>query len=679
MRLEEITATAHPEGNRIDLCWRHPDPGGFPGVRVVRREGTHPTSPDPDPSSPSEGRIVASTDPEPDQARVTVGAGGLWRAIDQGLAGETVYYYALFPFRGDPPEYDVDRRNRSAAMATGPYDMAGQMAELLPAIYHRYDGDGGPLRRFLELSGSQLDCVYSFARALLSVHDLDLVDGRLLPLLAEWIGWKTDYRLEIDAQRQEIRHAPALYQTIGGIPTVEATVRRLTGWGCRSKEFVHNVFLSNRPERLNLWARRLNAPGAGAEPGELLSLNFAYEGRPAVVRDGAGVLWLFYQTWKRERWELWYKTFSAAHGISPSRPVDDLGPSQQGRHPAAAIRGETLHVFWDRFDAAAREWRIGHLSHDLTGGPPPATSLPGDGPAERRSPAAIVEQGGPGLWLFWLERTGSRWQLRYNRHDGTAWELAPSAVFPVDGPEDPRVDDDVFVLFHPTDPSQRIWVFWTRQETVIYRVKQGLDAAASDWSPIRALPKADPGDHDREPAAAVDAAGNLEVFWSSNRGGGWSIRRRVLDAGTHAWGPAERLTDSPYSQRNPLPLAAGDGGLLIYRSNRSIAYGSEIHGATETIDGRYAGSTTVDAKNAAKIALRGDLGDFQTYTYDAGRGGERSPDDWYARDTLGLYLVPDTADVPTIENGRARLERVLGDFLPATARAVLIVQPETVP
>ena len=45
MRLNKITATPHPTGNRIDLTWVNPDPDQYPGVRVVRREGTYPTSP----------------------------------------------------------------------------------------------------------------------------------------------------------------------------------------------------------------------------------------------------------------------------------------------------------------------------------------------------------------------------------------------------------------------------------------------------------------------------------------------------------------------------------------------------------------------------------------------------------------------------------------------------------
>lgn len=46
MRLENITAVPHPQGNRIDLRWNNPTPAEYPGIRVVRRESTYPVSPD---------------------------------------------------------------------------------------------------------------------------------------------------------------------------------------------------------------------------------------------------------------------------------------------------------------------------------------------------------------------------------------------------------------------------------------------------------------------------------------------------------------------------------------------------------------------------------------------------------------------------------------------------------
>jgi hypothetical protein len=101
VRLTNITAAAHRDGNRVELSWTNPAPQQAPGVRVVRRTGTHATGPD-------DGVVVAH-------------AIGLTSASDIGLQGETVYYYTLFPFSGTPPVYSPDPHNQISAMPIAPY------------------------------------------------------------------------------------------------------------------------------------------------------------------------------------------------------------------------------------------------------------------------------------------------------------------------------------------------------------------------------------------------------------------------------------------------------------------------------------------------------------------------------------------------------------------------------
>ncbi|MCZ6674949.1 MAG: phage tail protein, partial [Verrucomicrobia bacterium] len=438
---------------------------------------------------------------------------GLTAAVDQNLKGETVYYYTLFPYRGDPRKYVFDRHNRTSAIATGPYNLAGQMYELLPALYHRYDtivpksmleemleedGQKGQLRRFLDLPGGQLDQLYSFTKAMLNLYDLDRLDGRLLPLLAEWIGWDTDFTLEIAAQRNEIRNALDLYKTIGIIPTVEATVKRISGWEARTKEFVHNVFLTNRPERLNLWERQRNGSGEWSEPTAPLSLNFAYEGRPTAVRDAEEILWLFYHTLKKDQWDIWYKTHSNDSGWTPSRPLTNS--KRVDKHPTAVIQGETLWVFWGSYDVTANKWRLDYRIH--VEGEWSAIQTLFDNEIERKQPWAVVDDMN-GLWLFWLERVDATWQMKYNRHEGVDWKLALAVIFPLDGANGPRVESAPFVLFHPSDSDHRLWIFWARMEVtgepdktrwqIAYRVKQGIDPNVfDDWSVIKELLKVTP-------------------------------------------------------------------------------------------------------------------------------------------------------------------------------------------
>lgn len=679
MRLQNIAARAHADGNRIDLSWSNPNPGGFPGVRVVRREHTHPLT-------PNDGVVV-------------IQGTGLLSATDVGLLGETTYYYTLFPFVGAPPVFEGDPHNRASALATAPYDFAGQMYALLPAVYHRYDEAAGPtsdsavaaadrgkgqLRRFLDLPGSQFDQIYSLARAALNFVDVDRVEGVLLPLLAQWIGWHTDYSLEVAAQRNEVRFAPEIYQTIGLIPTVEATVKRITNWESKTKEFVHNVARTNQPERLNLWSM-LRPPAGNFGASTLASVNFVYEGRPTAVREIDGSISFFYQTHRAHGWDIWTKQFVASQPQpwQPSAPV--VGQPGTDTHPTAAMQGVLLWLFWESYDPTQapgnRKWQI--KFRQRAAGVWSDSAVFGDAATERRMPAAVADNSG-GLWLFWLERTVTGWSVKYNRHDGTQW-LATPVDFPADAGQDPRVEGDLIALFHPTSASQRIWLFWVRHEaggpanqsrwTIKFRIKQGLNPATSDWSAVRTLPKAAPDNHDREPAGMIAAGGNIELFWSSTRSGGWTLWHATLDIGTLAFGAPQQLTNTPYSNRAPLAVDTGAGTLLVYRSNESLLHTSSVYGATQTLDVRYNGATTADTRNAAKIALRGKFDDFQTYTYDAGTNGVRTNNDRIARDTIGLYLTPDTIDPAAIKATVSRLANALGEFMPSSERAVFITPP----
>ena len=197
MRLSAITASAHPAGNRVDLTWDNPEPQRLPGFGWCA--GGHP------PDRPDDGVVVAH-------------GTGLRSASDTGLQGETVYYYALFPFSENPTRFEDDPHNRAMAMATAPYDFAGRMYELLPAIYRRFDaarlpaltvagGRGPGAGRPAPLPGP----ARVTARPALQPGPggarparLDRVDGRLLPLIGQWIGWPTDLRLPVDAQRNEL-------------------------------------------------------------------------------------------------------------------------------------------------------------------------------------------------------------------------------------------------------------------------------------------------------------------------------------------------------------------------------------------------------------------------------------------------------------------------------------------
>ncbi|MGK8558153.1 hypothetical protein [Nocardia gipuzkoensis] len=667
MRLVDIAAIADPAGHRINLSWNYPasaPPGS--GVRVVRAPSSYPLTP---------------------QDGVTVAEGvGIRTADDTSLSGEKVYYYTLFPFTGTPARFEPDPANRISAMATASYNFARQMYELLPALYRRYDARAEWLRDFLKLPGEQLDQLYSLTRASLGLTDVDHVDGALLPLLAQWIGWHTDFGLPVDQQRSEIRHAPWRYRTSGVLPALDTTIARVTGWPNRSKEFVHNLARTNRPERLNLWWTRRAVDGTWAKP-TLLSVHDAYEGSPVVTSlpDGSGLL--VFHARRNHGWDIWGKRFADA-SWQPSEPIVDRPGIH--RHPTVARQGDRVRLFWETWSpsesvAAKGFWRIMSSVRTELGWSP--MELFGDPGTERRLPAAAADDTGA-VWLTWLEHDGTGYVLRYNRHDGTRWQLDEPATLPPDGNKPARVEGDPVLIFHPSSSAGRLFLFWARREpggpagqkrwTVAYRSKKSLAPEVADWSPIRIVPRAGTGEfHDREPAPTAMGGNGLEMFWSSTRVGGWSIFRSVLDTATSTWAPAEQVTATPFSERAPVVIGSAPGTRLIFRSNASLRPGEPLAAAgmsegVRTLDQRYAGTTTVDTGNVGKLSLLGTFEDFQTYTNDAGTTGIRTDRNRIARDTVGLFLTPGAVDEEQADLVISRLRGVLREFLPVTTRAVIV-------
>lgn len=765
MRLENLSAVADPAGNKILLSWQYPQGTGISGVHIRRNTGTYPLS-------LSDGFEVVVAE---NQLSTT----------DSNLHEDTVYYYTFFPYLGDPGNIIIDRHNRTSTMVTAPMAYADYIYEMLPLLYHRYDTNlppdsgavdaadinKGQLRRFVEIIGGELDKFHSYARAVEDFHDTSKVDGQLLPTLAQWLGWRLDLKRELDEQRNEVRNAPSIYKTIGTIPTIQQTVKRISGWESKSKEFVHNIFRTNQPERLNLWQLVRSDTGLWSPQSELFSLDYAYEGRPSFVMDNHQLRWLFYHTQRNGAWEIWYKTtptfelemsviellavgvvsedvrlafqqveISLAADATVSQPgslwqIEDVtnshnyliaqqnsnlivyslsedetsySPSKPlirsvniNKYPSAALQGDTLWLFWSEYNTEHNVWQIHYQTHNdgaWSTVDPSETTSPFrtvdvvDSTTPRYKPNVVVDRLGD-LWLFWLEQTTQGWSLKYNKHSGGSWG-ATAASLPAGRVGNFHIDADPSVLMANVSSGPQIYLFWSRNVAtgsanqsrwqIDLQVKTDLNFDELNWHGVYTLPinSLDDGYHDREPMAVINTSNEIELFWSSNAEGNWAVWRRTLSSldtttDTLSWSVAERITQSVYSSRDPLAIALSDNRmLLLNRSNESLKGSSETYQAMQTLDARYAGSTTHHMRNFTKKNLRGEFDDFATYTFDTGRQGKRSDDNWYARDTVGLYLETDTMDDDRINSEIERLRSVVTEFLPVTDRAVYITSPD---
>ncbi|HST54075.1 MAG TPA: phage tail protein [Pyrinomonadaceae bacterium] len=372
--VQDLRADSDPRGGRIRLSWTTPRQIDFPdfrGVKVVRRENSFP-----EPFELADDAGVF-TDTQ-------TGFNQSVSFTDAGLDGETNYYYAVAAFDGaaKPSFFPAF----ASALATTPYGSAEQLYSALPAVYQRFDTlvppalaevdskdlTKGQLRRLVEMFGLQFDLLRSYASATRGFFDLEGVDGALLPLLAEWLGWPTDFTLPFSKQRNEIRYAPHFYRTKGIAANLRATLNRLTTWNAEIKEFVHNIFNANDPERLTI--RGTERHGGVWDESQSASVATAYEGRPSAVRETDERQWLFYHATRKAQ-------------VPPGQGSEFCAP------------GDFSHLWF-------KLWDFDHWtpSQQLTTG-------------ERicKYPAA-VRRSDASFWVFYSEleqrESGATWQLR---------------------------------------------------------------------------------------------------------------------------------------------------------------------------------------------------------------------------------------------------------------------------
>lgn len=221
------------------------------------------------------------------------------------LQPNAVYYYQVFS-RDLPAGGNDAAPYRSSAMVTDTYGLNRTLYESLPEIYRRHDvvtrpitagtdsvpeeaPRSGQLRRLIDIFGIPLDSMRGTADGLRTLHDLDQVDARYLPLIAQWIGWELSADSEIPLRRNELKTAPRLYRLVGTLPGLRTLVSQYTGWFTQVAEFAQNLTLSNRPPQRNLFAVTPSLGGLGwhgvDDAAEILGFGSANQ----IVTGSAGV------------------------------------------------------------------------------------------------------------------------------------------------------------------------------------------------------------------------------------------------------------------------------------------------------------------------------------------------------------------------------------------------------
>lgn len=591
MTLNAIQAIPHALGNRIDISWEYSPDATYDGVRVVRKEGSYPTNFD-------DGVFVASIDTPSTVAR------------DEELEADSVYYYMLFPFTGTPPVYDVDVEHRTSAYATANNGFSDFLYQNLPEIYRRYDRNTESLKEFLSIPGGQLNLLHSYIKSIQDLKNQDKVHGNLLPILGQWIGWKTDFKRDISAQRDEVKNAPAIYKRVELLPTIEATVKRISNWENKTKEYVHNVWCSNRPEELNLWLRSRANDNTWQEDSNFLSMDSNFEGNSSLAIDSNNIRWLVYHTQRKGQWEIWCKTSPVYYLSSKLLPElvngnisivlldainqHDLTISQIAMVSSLSTNSWEIADGLDHYilEAQLTKLALYHDSSDMTEFSP-SEPLAIKKNALLKYPS--IEAQGSELWMFnsVYEPDNDHWSITYRSREEARW----STVGPAEDPttdifRNPFAEAGVYnpILqrrcpYAVLDDQQRLWLFWLENNGLGWTLRYNRHEAGA-W----AEPVSMPLDGTDDPRVVKDIQILLQpvgltpliyVFWSRPSETStpgmvrWEIAYRVkedfnLDANnwTAINSLPKDLINDDHHDREPYALINNNQIEVFYSSNR---------------------------------------------------------------------------------------------------------------
>jgi len=567
--------------------------------------------------------------------------------VDADLEAGVFYYYRVFGAGGS----ELDEPARGTALPTGERGAHDLMYRLLPPVHQVQDIDptrvdkGLDLYRFLAPFGAGVDHFRGLVDGVATRHDLSTARADFLPHLARMIGWIPDLTASENTQRQDIRFAPELFAGLGTLPNAPALINRVTGWPCRVKEFVHNVFLTNAPEDVSIWEiwQVTRAAAGGWNVPAPFALTTSMDGAPVAVTVGT-TPWLLWHSDRSGRRELWFQrlgTDAEPHRVMEGAPDDGPNLEYNDEAPAAIAEGADLRLFWTSTRGESRDiWtRLLQSAPDPVRGPADRLT---DHPKEDRHPAVVRD--GADLWLFWDSDRRGPHDLWHQRRSGVAWG-APQR-FVKDRPDLDGAHDSfpAAVVF-----GGDVWLFWCRDMSDRREIWHQVINSGGAVGPQESL-SSDLGTGGRDEAPwPVVVAGRVWLLFHSNRGGPWQIWTRVHDGG---WQAPARLSAEPTADKDPTGYVDGAGNLHVFWVSQRRT--------------RWYRSRTVDFNDAQMLAEMGTFHDHAHYVYDCGKG----PDDWYARDTIGLHPDPDTVDAGRIAAEISRATSFLEPFRPAPVRYV---------
>lgn len=592
--------------------------------------------------------------------------------VDKALQPETIYYYRLYLKQG-LGFVSTEYQWTTESVATKDYQFSDKIYALLPGMHRYYDEPEieqkgrGQLRRYLSVAGASLDHNRSMLGVARDRHNTHAVYSKALPNLAHMIGWLPDLTSDSYLLRKDIADAPNIYRTVGTLTNLRSVVNRVTQWNCEIKEFVHNIFLTNAVEPIRLWeiwsqqhdGIQWSAPQLLTESN---SVKDSIDGHPHVVDDTAATTWLFFHSDRNGARNL-MRINSQIASPSPRplilRNIDEQELKVQNdeinEYPSVLAEGDRLWLFWcSNRNGVWNIWSSWSRSAEPFSTGPDIDEMVQNNPVDLsehakddRHPTVVRDSSGV-IWLFWQSNRRGQTDIWSRTYDGSTWSSLS------------RVTTAEFRHLSPTvviDADERLWLFYCNDLGNRININ-ALVNVAGVWSLEFEITT---GVQRDEAPSAVFWNGAIHLFWQSNRNNRWQVfSQSVTWSGSEpiVAGVPEMITDEVTSDKEPFVRVDAANQLNLYwRSQRT---------------GTQYQSRSIDTNDPGMIAELGSFNDRAHYSYDTNKNNNS----YYARDTVGVFLTPNSAYPDLDDRNRRLFDGPLKEFVPINIRPVLFIAPE---
>ncbi len=311
-------------------------------------------------------------------------------------------------------------------------------------------------------------------------------------------------------------------------PAPFATTTSMDGAATALLETINNltwiVWHSDRRGQRELWVQRLPSDTAPhrvmGPPAPGADIPTFVDESPALVLDGSHVR-LFWTSTREGSRDIYEAVLDPATGIA-GPAVRRTDHAMDDSHPTAVADGAgDLWLFWDSDRRGPRDIWYQRRRNGLWDEPARMPKSAGNDLANDSSPAAIMV--GVDVWLFWCRAIGAHCHIWHQVIAGG--DVSGLQAEFMDDIRPGIRDEAPAPVLVPTMSGTQVWLLFHSNRAGPWRIWTRVYDGAWPYDPSPLSPEVTA---DTEPTGYVDTAGLLHVLWTSQRRTRW-YKSRTFD------------------------------------------------------------------------------------------------------------------------------------------------------